>query len=292
MTALTGELKAQDLQSFGLTAPERVIPLYEGPAPGSESWDWNEIMAVNPAGMPMVRNVVRPVLLYYPAPEEKAAGTAMIVAPGGGFQVLMMSYEGVDIALRLNEMGVHAFVLKYRLIHADPDNPGKRPEGYKRGMGLLGAQDGQNVLELAAADGQQAVRLVRELAGEFSLAEDRIGIMGFSAGGYVTVATLMGPEEGRPSFAAPIYAPTGEDWGLPNKAPENVIPLFIATAADDQVIPWTCSMNLFTAWMDAGYPAELHVFQTGRHAFVDKGGGGDNFMDRIEEWLSVNGLLK
>ena len=83
-----------------------VIPLYEGIAPGSESWDWSENLLVTESGMPIVRNVVNPVLLYYPADPDKAVGTAMIVAPGGGFRNLMMSYEGVDIAKRLNKMGV------------------------------------------------------------------------------------------------------------------------------------------------------------------------------------------
>ena len=89
------------------------IPLYPGAAPGSEKWDWSERTTANPKGQPMVQDVVRPVLLHYPAERGKAVGTAMIVAPGGGFRVLMMSYEGVDIARRLNAMGVDAFVLRY-----------------------------------------------------------------------------------------------------------------------------------------------------------------------------------
>ena len=99
--------------------PAKEIPLYPGVAPGSEKWDWSERTATNPKGQPMVQDVVRPVLLHYPAERRKAVGTAMIVAPGGGFRVLMMSYEGVDIARRLSAMGIDAFVLKYRLSH-DP----------------------------------------------------------------------------------------------------------------------------------------------------------------------------
>jgi len=202
-----------------------------------------------------------------------------------------MSYEGADIARHLNELGVHAFVLKYRLIHIDTENPGERPKNYKGGMGFLGKQEGQNVREFAAADGQQAVRLLRSQAGKFRIAADRIGIMGFSAGGRVTVATVMGPADARPDFAAPIYAPAGKKYELPIVVPENAPPLFITTAADDQIIPWQCSMALFEAWQKAGYSAEIHIFQTGRHGFVDKGGGADHFMDRLEEWLRVNGLL-
>jgi acetyl esterase/lipase len=158
-------------------------------------------------------------------------------------------------------------------------------------MGFLGKQSGQDVRQMASADGQQAVRILRQQAGKFNIAPDRIGIMGFSAGGRVTVNTVMGPADARPDFAAPIYAPTGEKMGAPIHVPENGPPLFIATAADDQLIPWQCSMDLFQAWRNAGLPAEIHIFQTGRHGFVDKGGGADHFMDRLEEWLQVNGLL-
>jgi acetyl esterase/lipase len=281
-----------NLSGQELPAPAQEIPLYKGAAPGSEDWDWQKNTAITTTGLPMVQNVVRPVLLYYSPDPSKALETAMIVAPGGGTVTLMMSYEGVDIARRLNEMGVHAFILKYRLIHVDLENPDTRPKNYKKGMGFMGKQAGQNVRDLAAADGQQAVRLLRSQAPEFNIAPDRIGIMGFSAGGRVTVATLIGPEDARPDFAAPIYAPAGKKYDLPIHVPEDAPPLFIATAADDQIIPWTCATELFAAWRKAGYPAELHVFQAGRHGFVDKGGGADHFMDRLEEWLRVNRFLE
>jgi acetyl esterase/lipase len=145
------------------------IPLYPGAAPGSEQWDWSERSAADKAGRPVVTDVVRPVLLHYPAEKGRAVGTAMIVAPGGGFRALMMSYEGVDIARRLNAMGVDAFVLKYRLTH----------DG-------LGAPARQDVIKLAADDGRQAVRRVRERAGAFGYRPDRVGLIGFSAGGLVT----------------------------------------------------------------------------------------------------------
>src|SRR5258706_11187302 len=96
---------AQTVLGEDLAVPSREIPLYPGLAPGSEKWDWSERIFTTPTGMPIVQNVVRPVLQYYPADKAKAVGTAMIVAPGGGFMSLMMSYEGVDIAKRLNEVG-------------------------------------------------------------------------------------------------------------------------------------------------------------------------------------------
>ena len=89
-----------------LPKPANEISLYPAVAPGSEKWDWSERTTTNPKGQPIVQDVVRPVLLHYPAERGKSVGTAMIVAPGGGFRVLMMSYEGVDIARRLNAMGI------------------------------------------------------------------------------------------------------------------------------------------------------------------------------------------
>jgi acetyl esterase/lipase len=252
-------------QSAGPTSSLE-IPLYPGAAPGSEKWDWEEKSITTPTGMPIVTDVVRPVLIHFPAEKSKAVGSAMIVAPGGGFRALMMSYEGVDVARRLNAMGVDAFVLKYRLKHA-------------------GAPAGQDAAKLAADDGRRAVRLARERAGEFGYSPDRVGMIGFSAGGLVTSEALFGPAETRPNFAALIYGAREVDE-VPSPAP----PLFLAAAADDLMAVGR-TVGLFTAYRKAKGPAELHVFQTGAHGFVNKGGGADHYLDRLEEWLRVNKLL-
>src|SRR4051794_30154875 len=244
------------------------IPLYPGAAPGSETWDWEEKSVTRPNGLPIVTDVVRPVLLHYPAEKGKAVGTAMVVAPGGGFRALMMSYEGADIARRLNAMGVDAFVLKYRLSHTGPNAPGR-----------------EEVVKLAGEDGRRAVRIVRERAGEFGYRPDRVGMIGFSAGGMVTSDALFGPAETRPDFAAIIYG-AREVKEMPSPAP----PLFLAVAADDAMAV-SRTVDLFTAYRKGKGPAELHVFQMGAHGFVKKGGGADHFMDRLEEWLAANKLL-
>src|SRR4051794_33362213 len=129
-----------------LAPPAREIALYPGAAPGSEEWNWTETQTATANGMPMVQNVVHPVLQFYPADKNIAVGTAMIVAPGGGFRNLMMSYEGVDIARRLNAVGIDAFVLKYRLTYTGP----KVTSG---GSTPIDPQKGQNVREMAGADG-------------------------------------------------------------------------------------------------------------------------------------------
>ncbi len=242
--------------------------LYSGAAPGSEKWDWEEKSVTRPGGMPIVTDVVKPVLIHYPAKKDKAVGSAMVVAPGGGFRALMMSYEGADIANRLNAIGVDAFVLKYRLIHNAPGAPAR-----------------EDVVKMAGDDGRQAVRLVREKAGEFGYRPDRVGMIGFSAGGLVTSETLFGPRETRPDFVALIYG-IREIKEIPDPAP----PLFLAVAADDAGFV-AQTVDLFTAYRKAKGSAELHVFQSGAHGFVNKGGGADQFMDRLEEWLRVNKLL-
>jgi acetyl esterase/lipase len=271
--------------------PPKEIPLYPGAAPGSEQWNWSERVVTTSKGLPMAQDVVRPVLLHYPADRSKAVGTAMIVAPGGGFRTLMMSYEGVDIARRLNAMGIDAFVLKYRLLYSGPGAPtnaptpsGERP----RKITVTGAyqtQAGQDLVALAADDGRQALRLLRNRAAEFSVRPDRIGMIGFSAGGIVTSEALFAPAETRPDFAAIIYG-AGEIKDVPNPAP----PLFLAVAADDP-LSVIRTLDLFGAYRKASGPAELHIFQMGAHGFVNKGGGADHFMDRLEEWLTTNKLL-
>jgi dienelactone hydrolase len=267
-----------------LAPSAREIPLYPGVAPGSENWNYSERVAGTP-DRPQAQNVVHPVLLYYPADKANAVGTAMIVAPGGGYRTLMMSYEGVDVAKRLNQMGVDAFVLKYRTTYVDPDAP---PAAAGRGPVTTGPQAGQNVREMAGKDGQQAVRLLRQRAAEFNVLPNRIGIIGYSAGGGVVLSTVYGPADGRPNFAGAIYA-AGASSNPPPEGP--VPPLFIAVAADDQSVGMQGSIDLFGAWIKAKAPAELHVFQTGAHGFAKKGGGADHYLDRLEEWLKLNGWL-
>lgn len=259
------------------TPPPLEIPLYPGAAPGSEDWNWEERWITGLFGTPVLQNVVRPVLQYYPPDKRKATGTAVIVAPGGSFRVLVMDLEGADIAKRLGAEGVAAFVLKYRLLYTPPD-PASAP--------AVRPQAGQSVPLLAAADGQQAMRVLRQRAAEFGVRPDRIGMLGFSAGGGVTLAAVSSPLETRPNFAVPVYAPIS-DAVVPDSAP----PLFITVAGDDRVVGYQGAINLYTAWRKANVPVELHIFQVGDHGFLKKGGGADRFMDRVVDWMTLNGWL-
>jgi len=285
-----------------LAPPAKEIPLYDGAAPGSEGWTWSERAGGSPTN-PTVQNVVHPVLLYYPADKAKAVGTAMIIAPGGGFTNLMMSYEGVDVAKRMNETGVDAFVLKYRLRYSASSAGGGRgvargatsqpaaAAGAARRAGgrapTTAAQAGQDIRELAAADGQQAVRILREHASEYGFKPDRIGMIGYSAGGSVVIRTAKGPAETRPNFLVGIYPADANGDAPPTGAP----PLFLAVASDDQAVGFRGSVDMFLAWRQANIPVELHVFQMGSHGFTRHGGGADHYLDRVEEWMKVNGFL-
>jgi acetyl esterase/lipase len=270
-----------------LPTPDRVIPLYEGVAPGSENWNWTERTIFNPTvGLEFVQNVVQPTLLYYAPDPAKANGTAVIIAPGGGGVNLTIRYEGTRIATQLSRAGVAAFVLKYRLVAHPTDSP--LSKAYPRdahNIVLAGPQKGVDILPLAVADGATAVAWVRTHAGEFNGNPHRVGFVGFSAGGEIACALVAGAPATRPDFFAPIYGASA-DLVPAADAP----PVFLAVAADDE---WgvSGSLALFKAWRAAGRPAELHVFQTGGHGFLNKGGGGDQVIDRLEEWMRANGWL-
>ena len=134
------------------------------------------------------------------------------------------------------------------------------------------------------ADGRQAVKWVRQQAKVWNLKLDRIGIMGFSAGAIVTNATALGDDAlARPDFAAPIYGPVFGEIKVPRNAP----PLFILCAADDPIAE-ASSARLYSAWRDAGRPAELHIFEKGGHGFgmTKKNLPVDGWIDRFGDWLS------
>lgn len=236
--------------------------------PGGE--EWYTPPADNPhrksADEKWVRNVKSPVMEVYPARQPN--GTAVVVAPGGGFTILAIEHEGRDVAKWLNERGVTAFVLRYR-------------------VGLESREASQ---QAAIEDGLLAVATVRERAARWKLDPKRIGVMGFSAGGYLTVgvATQYAPES-RPDFAIPIYAVAPEGYRVPPDAP----PLFIAVAYDDRERMTGTATGLMDNWKKANLPAELHVFLDGGHGFGmnKKGKSCDIWTDLLAAWMKRLGLL-
>jgi len=286
--AVPAVASVQTLTLVQLPPPDREIPLYEGTAPGSEKWNWDERTFIRQDGYTITQNVVHPVLQYFAPDPAKACGTMVVVAPGGGHTNLVIMEEGRDIVRQLKAMGISAFILKYRLIHVavQPNSPLYVPEKRANGVILTGAQKGQNYFDLERDDGRAAMCWLRAHAGEFGCDPHRIGFLGSSAGGAVALGAVFGPPETRPDFAALIAGPYQLDHPVAPDAP----PLFLAASSDDA---WGAegSLVLFRSWRAAKRPAEIHIFQTGGHGFLKKGGGGDHVIDRVGEWMHANGWM-
>src|SRR4051794_10674914 len=204
-----------------------VLPLWPAGAPGSETWTQVErasVVAVppgSPGGRIHVRNVTQPTLTVFLPPPERATGTAVIVCPGGAHHALAVEHEGAELAEWLVERGIAAFVLKYRLLAS----PASDAEFELRFWEILSQPDELPALltpehlTLVRADGQRAVATVRARAAEWALATDRIGMLGFSAGGSVAIAVGLDHDvASRPDFVAGVYAGIWEELRVPASA--------------------------------------------------------------------------
>lgn len=249
-------------------------------------------------------NVHHPYVAIFPAPADKAVGTAVIICPGGGYDHLSIENEGSLIAARLNALGVTAFVLHYRLAEYGHPAP--------------------------LRDVLRAIRLVRSRAAEFGVKPDRIGVLGASAGGHLaaSAATLFNDPDGktgatldavsaRPDFAVLLYpvitmkdpfvhagsrqallgaTPAPEAiarLSLESRVTKETPPTFIAATEDDQTVPVENSLMFYQALRNAGVPAELHLWPTGPHGFGMRPDlpGPSSWTDRLEEWLRNNHWL-
>ncbi len=265
-------------------AQNKIIKLYDGPAPGSENWDWEE-KTVNMGPAEFAYNIVSPELIVFEPDAEKANGQAVVVCPGGGFHFLSMNNEGYDVAKWLNDKGITAFVLKYRTEHCLTDNP--MMEFMQKGPNTdKFNKDIEPVVSMGIEDGKAAIAYVREHAEEYGIKPDQIGIMGFSAGGTVTagVAFTYG-EKSRPDFAVPVYPYVGSFGDPP--VPEDAPPIFIAGATDDTFGFQTHCTRLYLQWANAGKSAELHIYRKGGHGFgmQKQNIPTDHWIDRFYEWL-------
>ena len=275
-----------------LASAQQVIPLYSGPVPGSP-----------PAGYPekeyfsniwhteVVANVTKPTLTVFKPAEGANNGTGIVICPGGGFMALSINSEGIDVAKWLNARGVTAFVLKYRLAHTGEDATQEFEQSFSNQQKfhqLVGS-----VIPLTIDDGLAAVAYVRKHAAEWELSPDKVGIIGFSAGG--TVAAGVGlhyTPESRPAFVAPIYAVASmfKDDRVPADAP----PMFIAAASDDSLGLAPDSLALYEKWTAAYKSVELHMYAKGGHGFGMRKQKlpTDHWIDRFGDWLEVQGFLK
>src|SRR5271165_2450855 len=287
---LVVSLGAALLAAASLSAQE-VIRLYSGAAPGSEHASYPEKQYFSKVwDTEVVTNVTHPTLTVYKPDPARANGTSVVICPGGGFMALSIASEGSEVAKWLAAKGVTAFVLKYRLAHTGEDATKEATEAFQDQKKFQEIVD--KVVPLSVADGLAAMTYVRKHAAEWGLAPDRVGIIGFSAGG--TVAAAAGfryTSDSRPAFVAPIYAAISltKNGPVPSDAP----PLFIAAATDDQLNLAPDSIQLYNQWAAAHKSAELHMYPKGGHGFGMRQQGipTDHWIERFGEWLESQGWL-
>lgn len=280
---------------FSLTATvgmaqNQVIHLYDGKAPGSEGWTQTEqTNDHNSWNTRVVFNVVDPTMTVFKPAPDKANGTAVVICPGGAFFALSIDSEGNDVARWLVDKGVTCFVLKYRLVECKTDDP-------TREVGTRGPLDQivKPIVPLAMADGLTAIGHVRKHAQEFGVNPDKIGIIGFSAGGTVTASVAFNyTPETRPNFVAPIYP--AYSWAIHDKGvPADAPPLFVLAATDDQLGLAPQSVQIYQDWVAAGKSAELHLFAKGGHGFGMRQQNipTDHWIRLFADWLNLQGFMK
>jgi acetyl esterase/lipase len=288
---LAAPAHAQNDRMVPIAVPAQpdAIALGTGPLPGArapEAWH-------SQYGSLFARNVTVATLTPFLPDPAKTTGTAVIVAPGGGFRTLSMDNEGWNVARALAARGVAAFVLKYRLIQTPPDMA-----GFERSMRDMfsGAarppqrSPAQAMADIAPqmADTRAAFALVRPRAGEWHVDPARIGMVGFSAGAMLTMATTLAGQDARPAFIGIIYGPLA-----PVAVPSDAPPLFVALAADDPLFG-NGGTGLIDSWRAAHRAVEFHLYEQGGHGFgmYPKPTTSTGWFDAFTRWLGMHGFLE
>jgi endo-1,4-beta-xylanase len=235
------------------------ILLWPNGAPGSEGVTARENYSPPTARSPHghLSPVHYPSVFVFLPAKEKATGAAMLVFPGGGANTLTIDHEGRDIAKWLNSVGIAAFVVKYRLSKT-PNFP-------------------QYTLDTSVGDAQRAIRLVRGRAAEWGVDPKRIGIIGFSAGGTVAAEASVRSAAGKPDAADPVervssrpdftvLVYTGQ-MDAPPTVPKDAPPLLLIGSTEDSAHAVN-AVKIYTAYLDAKVPVELHLYNAGAHGFA------------------------
>lgn len=289
----TASVMAQDGTIYPLEAPSEpeAIPLETGGVedqPAPETWfrQW---------GDPMARNISTATLTPFLPDPDKANGTTVIVAPGGGFRWLSMGNEGWEVAEALAKQGITAFVLKYRL-HPTPESLDEFRASMERPPRPSNESSGdeqetrperpRSDLSNQLEDAEAAYAMIVERAEEWGVDTNNIGMMGFSAGAGLTIHSTLNSKTMELAFIAPIYG------GLNTvDVPKNAPPMFNVIASDDFLFDG--EFGLIESWHKAGRPVEFHLYQNGGHGF---GLGNPNrtsnrWFDAFIHWLEVNDFL-
>lgn len=250
------------------------ILVWPNGAPGSEGKSGDPVVRLS-NNERVVSNVHKPTLTPYFPDAGKATGTAVLIIPGGGHRELWTDHEGHNIARWLADHGVAGFVLKHRLAR-------EKDSTYK-------------IEEHSLADTQQALRLIKGRATEWKLKADRVGVMGFSAGGELAALAAtryQGAESDllRPAFQALIYPAIPKEMNLNKETP----PAFLACGENDRLNISQGLPELYLAMKKAGVSAEIHVYANVGHGFgfrpASKGAVA-GWPQRFLEWLDACGLL-
>ncbi len=288
------------LFSSTLFSQEKIIPLYPEGVPNSKQVPFDYIEEFSNSH---IRFVSEPTITAYLPSKDKATGTAVVICPGGGYGFLTVIKEGEAIAKQFNELGVAAFVLKYRL----PSD-------------LIMLDKSIGPLQ----DGQRAIQLVREHSAEWGVNPDKIGVIGFSAGGHLasTIAThfnkvvIDNPKSisVRPNFALLLYPvisfvdhahkgsankliganPTQSMLDLYSNEKQVTVdtpPTFIVHAQNDKTVSIENSLGFYQALLKNNVKAEMHLYQAGGHGFgLNNKSTSDQWFDRCLNFLSQNGF--
>ena len=273
------------LAAASLNADEpKEILLWTGGAPGSEGKAGREIIEKGTNGERKVWNIHNPTITPYLPAKEKATGAAVIIAPGGAHRFLCVDHEGYNVSQWLSDRGIAAFVLKNRLAKETNST-------YKIDVEAL-------------ADTQRAVRLVRNRAKEWGINPQRIGVMGFSAGGELAALVSVRFDSGkegaedpverqscRPDFQALIYPGRSRDIQPVKDSP----PAFLACGYKDRQDIAEGLADVYLRFKKAGVPAELHIYSEAGHGFgmrANMKGAVGGWLGRFGEWLGDRGMLK
>jgi acetyl esterase/lipase/lysophospholipase L1-like esterase len=268
---------------------EKIIPLEQSLPGNAQTASMQETVINENPDKRLVYNVVKPSLIYMPA-KNNISGTSVIIAPGGALQIISIDNEGYSVAKYLNENGIDAFILKYSLVRT-VNNP--LTEVGSNFFSSEAKRDSMisTIIPYSMKDGLSAISYVRENAAEYGLNPNRIGFMGFSAGGTVTLSVVFNCNtENRPNFIAAIYPWIGE---LGDKVPQEKTPAFIVVANDDNLNLVPQSLKIFNKWRNVNQPVELLVYSNGGHGFgADRNfNPTDGWMKSFVDWLGGEGLL-
>jgi acetyl esterase/lipase len=272
-----------------------VLDVWPGKVPGETgSIGAEKFVEQKPGEKPVKRltNVSKPTITIYRPAKDKDTGAAVLICPGGGYNILAWDLEGEEVATWLNSIGVTGIVLKYRV----PRRPGQPPD--KPPPGPL-------------QDAQRALSLVRSQAREWHLDPKRVGVLGFSAGGHLAAATALNfdhrsyesmdavdQESCRPDFAVLIYpgylaAKNKVELDPDIHVRKDCPPMFLVHASDDRGGPEN-SVLMYLALKRAGVPAELHIYASGGHGFGLRPSEhpSSTWPERCTAWLRMQGILK